>query len=272
MPPIRRYLRITPHSVLETRIYLTDPYQLPWLLSVSSATGVSVLQRITTAVRPHVFRQLREERARQFAKTSRKKKGIKDVAFDEDFEVSVYLTDGGTRHNLLVKQKGFGEGGKMRGVKRRKGKNGKLTGWLEGSKEAPVEVEGEETVAGVRIREESDDEEDAGAKLRQYEEISDDEGFERTQARHNTEDIENNVDDKKKLAMDLNYDGFAIYGKVLCLVVKRKGPGAERKVAGIGGGASMVGTSEQAGRAMLEDWVSTQAQAQADGENTLIED
>lgn len=30
-------------------------------------------------------------------------------------------------------------------------------------------------------------------------------------------------DDKKKMAMDVSYEGFAIYGRVLCLVVKRRG-------------------------------------------------
>lgn len=60
-------------------------------------------------------------------------------------------------------------------------------------------------------------------------------------------------DDKKKLAMDTFYDGFSIYGRVLCLVVKRretagKGGTAKSGRAGWGGG----------GQAMMEEWISTQ--------------
>lgn len=270
MPPIRRYLRITPHSVIETRIHLTDPYQSRWL--------PTVLPRIFTSIKPHVFGQLREERVRQSSTSSKKRKVVKDVVIEEDFEVSIFLTEGGTRHNLLVKQKGFGQvGGGLSGTKRRKGKAGNLTKWLErepeGSGPAPGDAEAED---GIQIRVESDDEnENASTGLRQYEEISDDEGFERTQARTGSSEDKADSDDKKKLALDLSYDGFAIYGKVLCLVVKRRGPGAKRKAFGDGGATPSTTTDTsgvQRGKAMLETWVSTQAQAQADGESTLIED
>ena len=251
MAPLRRYLRISPYSTLEVRIHLTDPYQAAWL--------PTVLPRITAAIKPHVFRQLREERARATNASSKRKKVIKDVAVEEDFEVSVFLTEGGTRHSLLVKTKGFGTG-RAKGVKRRRAKAGKLTGWLE--KEKAVDLTGE----AVEIREESD-EEDAAAGLAQYEEVSDDEGYARTQASAG----EGEEDDKKKLDLDLSYDGFAIYGKVLCLVVKRRGAGARRKGAGPSA-SSTAATEAGSGRAMLETWVSTQVQAQADGEGTLIED
>jgi hypothetical protein len=58
-------------------------------------------------------------------------------------------------------------------------------------------------------------------------------------------------DDKKKLGMNTSYDGFSIYGRTLCLVVKRKGP---RTASGSG-----VPISSQQ---MLENWVSTQAAAE----------
>lgn len=47
-------------------------------------------------------------------------------------------------------------------------------------------------------------------------------------------------DDKKKMAMDTTYDGFSIYGRVLCLVVKK------RNVA-----------QKQAGQAIMEDWITS---------------
>ncbi|KAK0732576.1 hypothetical protein B0T21DRAFT_291588 [Apiosordaria backusii] len=64
-------------------------------------------------------------------------------------------------------------------------------------------------------------------------------------------------DDKKKMAMDISYEGFAIYGRVLCLVVKR------REGGGKGGGLAMPtgGKSQAAGRprgqAMMENWISS---------------
>jgi len=70
-------------------------------------------------------------------------------------------------------------------------------------------------------------------------------------------------DDKKKMALDISYEGFAIYGRVLCLVVKRRGDG--------GGGARSGGTSavpsgsnksqtaagRPGGQAMLENWIAS---------------
>lgn len=53
-------------------------------------------------------------------------------------------------------------------------------------------------------------------------------------------------DDKKKLGISTAYEGFSIYGRILCLIVKRKG-----NKKSVGGNA--------AGRQMLENWVSTQA-------------
>jgi hypothetical protein len=53
-------------------------------------------------------------------------------------------------------------------------------------------------------------------------------------------------EDKKKLGMKTSYEGFSIYGRILCLIVKRKGV---KKSAG----------GNSAGTQMLENWVSTQA-------------
>ena len=72
------------------------------------------------------------------------------------------------------------------------------------------------------------------------------------QARHGTE-----LQDDKKLGINTSYDGFSIYGRILCLVVKRKS--SRNTATGIGGPVS----SQQ----MLENWVSTQAAAEVDDDD-----
>lgn len=59
------------------------------------------------------------------------------------------------------------------------------------------------------------------------------------------------TDDKKKLGIKTAYEGFSIYGRILCLIVKRRG--VKKPTAG---GAT-------SGSQMLENWVSTQAQNEA---------
>ena len=72
------------------------------------------------------------------------------------------------------------------------------------------------------------------------------------------EDEGGGLDDKKRLELNTSYDGFSIYGRILCLVVKRKGM---RPTVG----ETRVPISSQQ---MLENWVSTQAAAeQGDSDN-----
>ena len=54
------------------------------------------------------------------------------------------------------------------------------------------------------------------------------------------------TDDKKKLAFATTYDGFSIYGRILCLVVKRKGGPIKDKEQ-----------SRGAGQARMEQWISS---------------
>lgn len=81
-------------------------------------------------------------------------------------------------------------------------------------------------------------------------------------------------DDKKKLAMDISYEGFSIYGRVLCLVVKRRdGSGADPTERGGNASASAGGNGSNRakagagsrGQAMMENFIiSTQVPAGAD--------
>lgn len=98
--------------------------------------------------------------------------------------------------------------------------------------------------------------EDSNEDLFVNDDVSEDEGFRRP-GRSSIEarvddgmadtEADGETDDKKKLGMKTSYDGFSIYGRVLCLVVKRKG---------LKGSAALGGTG---GQQMLENWVSTQA-------------
>ena len=57
-------------------------------------------------------------------------------------------------------------------------------------------------------------------------------------------------DEKKKLGFKTTYEGFSIWGRVLCLIVERKG-GPSKKAA------------SESGHALMQEWISTQ-QAQDD--------
>jgi len=100
--------------------------------------------------------------------------------------------------------------------------------------------------------------------------VSSDEGFnpaptKRRRKAANNDDEEDAInsddspDDKKKLGLNTSYDGFSIYGRILCLVVKRRGgPTGRGRGAGIGGGADGEGGGQ--GQQMLDTFLSTQAE------------
>ncbi|KAG9187765.1 hypothetical protein G6011_05636 [Alternaria panax] len=283
MAPLRRYLRITKHSVLEVRIYLDRPADAEaWLLKRDDPA----LPRVIQAVRPLVLPKLREENERGKGRGSArsKKKGVKDVVVEDDFEVSIFLTDLSSRHSVLTKQKIFKDKARIQS------NSGKLTNWLTtGTSDQPVIIDGD-GADPIVIREEDDDEpinladipaadqlgnqpkRSARQRRRRSEHEddafsnhSDSEGSDlfvpelthrsRTKARTRSVDQDSNkepqADDKKKLGLNTSYDGFSIYGRILCLVIKRRGV---RNVAG-----ASDATSSQA---MLENWVSTQAVAE----------
>lgn len=60
-----------------------------------------------------------------------------------------------------------------------------------------------------------------------------------------------NPDEKKKMFLETEYDGFSIYGRILCLVVKRRGVA---KGASSSGGIVM-GSGQ--GQAMMEGWIAS---------------
>ena len=277
MAPIRRYLRITKYSVLECRIYLDNPALAEsWLLNPRNP----VLPRIIESVRPLVLPKLREENERSKGKGS-KKKGVKDVVVEgidalhssnillltnkEDFEISIFLTETSTRHSLLTKLKHFKDPKK----KSLQSNSSRLTG---DTVDAPVEIGDGPVIRSedsdeepVNLDELSDVEDDVSHSDADALFVSGDEATRRSKrprATTNSDSIEPPTkrtkdknteldepsDDKKKLAMDTSYDGFSIYGRVLCLVVKRK----DRKGKGPAGSSS-VGQ----GQATMESWITS---------------
>lgn len=300
MAPIRRYLRITKYSVLECRIYLDNPaLAQSWLLNPRDP----VLPKVIQSVRPLVLPKLREERERAKRRSTRKK-GIKDVVIEEDFEVSIFLTETSTRHSLLTKHKHFHDTTQTKLTSN----SGRL---VAASNETPIEIDDlDAAVEPITLRDEDSDDEDAAAALaaippapaagtrrpkrarRNTAQTLDEDDMDTDEAESNysgtpattgqqppakrRKEVAGNDggdgDDKKKPAMDISYEGFSIYGRVLCLVVKRRyvpnaagRSGAASSSLGAGG-HSKAKQSGPGGQAMMENFIiSTQIPVGDDG-------
>lgn len=194
----------------------------------------------------------------------------------DDFEVAVFLTEVSTRHAILRKEK------RVKSEKPRLGsKEGRLTG--PGSRDVPVEI-GDDERADM-IREESQEEKEIsltdipavqdGGRDRQTSQesrggeehlfLSDGSRAEDSRARTSSRSPRENTtvpliddadQDDKKVALNTTYDGFSIYGRILCLVVKRRGIAKGKESAG------------GSGQAMMEEWIaSTQL-----GEGQMMDD
>ncbi|KAE8311517.1 hypothetical protein BDV41DRAFT_578606 [Aspergillus transmontanensis] len=250
MAPIRRYLRISKYTILECRIYLENPSDTRWLLDSRDP----VLPRIFDAIRPLVLPKLREENERLFAR--KKGKPVKDVIAEEDFEVSLFLRESRTRHSLLTRHKEFGEPDNASSRK--------------GARNPPRPPEGSSGVADAGILVESDSESNIdlrdipqataeendkkGKRHRDTDEAVDTTANSRSSKRRKDEEP-----DDKKLRFRTNYEGFNIYGWTLCLLVTRKGD----KVR------ASTGSSEPTCQALMEEWMSTQAQGDVDEEQDV---
>lgn len=70
---------------------------------------------------------------------------------------------------------------------------------------------------------------------------------------------EDQRDDKKKLAMDISYEGFSIYGRVLCLVVKKRNGGSAtgRNTSARTGRGKAAHSTAPGGQAVMENWITS---------------
>lgn len=185
------------------------------------------------------------------------------------------MTETSTRHSLLTKQKHFRE--KLPGMM-----HSNSSRLINETNSQPVDVDADE-FAPIRLEE--DDNEESGITMDNIPLASKFDSMANSEARKpSTTEMDQNIEfgtsvepinvddehalsshhllgrelgndsdedniqeeDKKKLAMDISYEGFAIYGRVLCLVVKRRGTGK----------ASQASAS-QSGQAKMENWITS---------------
>lgn len=160
----------------------------------------------------------------------------------DDFEVSIFLTELSTPHSILTRNKNFASRNQQ---------------GLSGSRDVPLQIPDEEDIQ--IIREESDEGKNQLSDLPPAESLTERE--ERTSDAVSISDDSDtgsrndptSTDDKKKFGINTTYDGFQIYGRILCLVIKRKD--------------NIRGKQLPGGQAMMEDWIaSTQDGGGAAGE------
>ncbi|KAF7594805.1 hypothetical protein BBP40_008308 [Aspergillus hancockii] len=236
MAPIRRYLRISKYTILECRIYLDNPSDSRWLLLDSRDP---VLPRIFAAIRPLVLPKIREENERLLSR--KKGKPVKDVITEEDFEVSLFLRESRTRHSLLTRHKEFEEPGKL-SRKSRGGDTSEIT-----------DNAGAAADTGILV--ESDNE----SVLDLYDIPQAEEDGMKGKRQRDTKDEEPQPVDDKKMRFRTLYEGFNIYGWVLCLLVTRTGDKVRANAP----------SSEPSRQALMEEWISTQVQGDVDEEQDV---
>lgn len=187
----------------------------------------------------------------------------------DDFEVAIFLTETSSRHSILRK---------LKTAKAEKSRLGTTGGKMTGTRDEPVEVG--ESAPGLMTEESEESASvhmadipsaaggEADGKVTLAKSQSDeglfvsDESEEGNVGAQGTPSSKSKgkrpvggeeyggEDDKKKLGMDTTYDGFSIYGRILCLVVKRRGTAKGKEMAG------------GAGQAMMEDWIASTQMAE----------
>ncbi|OAA68829.1 hypothetical protein ISF_03204 [Cordyceps fumosorosea ARSEF 2679] len=194
----------------------------------------------------------------------------------------MFLTETSTRHSLLAKTKHFRE----KGPAMMQSNASKL---ISETNDQPVDVDAAD-FAPIRIEEESGEEEnfdlsaiptaDTQNRTKRDRDVIadgsgvgdsnadgaaielDSDGEEEPPSKRIREALgpdsdDDTEEDKKKMAMDVSYEGFAIYGRVLCLVVKRRDGGAKTNQS------TSTGSSATSGQAKMENWItSTQMPAE----------
>ena len=156
--------------------------------------------------------------------------------------MSIFLTDVSARHAILTRQKLFRQPPAPQTS-------------AAGTQDQPVDVDDDDSRAPLIRRESSDEKVDLDqiplareTPQPGHEEplfISDEpDDAAPALAADREKDAD---DDKKELGMTTAYEGFQIYGRILCLIVKRKGGPRTASRQGAGGG----------GQARMEEWIAS---------------
>lgn len=157
----------------------------------------------------------------------------------EDFEVSLFLRESRTRHSLLTRYKEFGdEPGQQ------------ATSATAGTAATGIVIDSDDEDVGLHDIPQASAEDDDTHCKRGPEADEEDEPASKRQRN------ESPATEDKKLRFRTNYEGFNIFGWVLCLLVTRKGgrPGAR------------MASSEPGHQPLLEEWISSQAPGDLDEE------
>lgn len=123
---------------------------------------------------------------------------------------------------------------------------------LTGTEDAPLDVEARETETPIA----AEDEEDAAVNLQDIPENIPDESEsgdtqQRKRKRADTLEEDAGPSDEKKLGFNTTYEGFSIWGWILCLIVARKDPSKGK-------------TGADSNQALMEEWICTQAPQEYD--------
>ena len=149
----------------------------------------------------------------------------------DDFEVSIFLREAGTRHSIMTRHKTFGNRPKI------KSNSNKLIGTADApvDVEAPVAAEEEPAINLKDIPENIPDESESSSTR-----------LGKRKREDTPEKEEAEPSDEKKLGFNTTYEGFSIWGWILCLIVARRD-------------TSKAKTGSGSNQALMEEWICTQA-------------
>lgn len=188
---------------------------------------------------------------------------IADAAFSDEYEVSIFLQETGSRHTILTKHKSF------EGQNKISSNSNKLTGESGlpisvgddgGEPGAEILVESDEeqptTLQDIPEAAPADDESGRSKRRRRTRGTGDDGGPKSSdpappsKRKKTAEPLElsSEEEDEKKTGFATSYEGFSILGWMLCLLVRRKGEQAPKT------------PEDSGGQVLMEEWISTQAQ------------
>ncbi|KAI1961394.1 hypothetical protein LOZ58_003248 [Ophidiomyces ophidiicola] len=291
MAPIRRYLRISKYSVLECRIYLENPADSRWLLDSRDPVLPRVFQSIRPLVLPKLREE--NERARAKKKSKPVKDVLVEGSFNSyaapyEFEVSIFLRETGTRHAIAMRHKSFQSSRGISGnASKLAGSNDEPIQIADDDDDDNDGIDhGEHPATVVQLMTEDDDapinladipealaadaesgDEQSNPRRRRRRRRHDqdtaaapaggnDETPPRAAKRNKTETRSDGgvpSDDKKLGIMSTTYDGFNIWGWILCLLITRKDNTNKAK-------SSTKAAGEQpSNQALMEEWICTQA-------------